>query len=160
MKRGTTLFLKLAVILIGLPIVALCVIGLPIVIKNSIAHPWELNKFLYPIFAGMYITAVPFFYALYQAMILLNYVDKGKAFSQESVTSLNRIKWSALTISLIYIILMPLFFIIGDLDDAPGVIVIGMVFTFAPAIVAVLAAVLQRLLKEAIEIKSENDLTV
>jgi hypothetical protein len=159
-KRGTTLFLKLAVILIGLPILALCVIGLPSLIKDAIAHPWDLNKFLFPIIAGMYVTAVPFFYALYQAMILLGYIDKSKAFSHESVASLNRIKWSALVISAIYMMLMPLFFLIGDLDDAPGVVVLGMVFTFAPAIVAVFAAVLQRLLKEAIEIKSENELTV
>jgi len=76
------------------------------------------------------------------------------------VQALNRIKWSGLTISAIYIVLMPLFYIIGELDDAPGVILVGMVFTFAPAVIAVFAAVLQRLLKEAIEFKAENELTV
>ena len=160
MKKGTTLFLKLAVIMIGLPILALCVLGIPFAIRNAIAHPWELNKYLFPIFAGMYVTAVPFFFALFQAMKLLGFIDRNQAFSQESVTALNRIKWSALIISSIYVLLMPLFFLIGELDDAPGVIVVGMGFTFAPAVIAVFAAVLQRLLKEAIEIKSENDLTV
>jgi hypothetical protein len=35
-----------------------------------------------------------------------------------------------------------------------------MMFVFAPMVIAVFAAVLQRLLQEAIYIKTENDLTV
>lgn len=160
MNKGSTLFLKLAVIMIALPILALCIYGLPTIVKNSMLHPWELNRYLYGIIGGMYVSAIPFFYALFQAMKLLGYIDKNNAFSFDSVQALNRIKWSGLSISAIYIVLMPLFYIIGELDDAPGVIVIGMVFTFAPAVVAVFAAVLQRLLKEAVDMKAENELTV
>ena len=160
MNKGSTLFLKLAVIMIALPILALCIYGLPTIVKNSMLHPWELNRYLYGIIGGMYVSAIPFFYALFQAMKLLGYIDKNNAFSFDSVQALNRIKWSGLSISAIYIVLIPLFYIIGELDDAPGVIVVGMVFTFAPAVVAVFAAVLQRLLKEAVDMKAENELTV
>ncbi|WP_219914085.1 DUF2975 domain-containing protein, partial [Bacillus paranthracis] len=38
--------------------------------------------------------------------------------------------------------------------------IIGMIIIFASMVIAVFAAVLQRLLKDAIDIKSENDLTV
>jgi hypothetical protein len=55
---------------------------------------------------------------------------------------------------------MPLFYLVADKDDAPGIIVIGMIIIFASMVIAVFAAVLQKLLKEAIDIKSENDLTV
>jgi hypothetical protein len=55
---------------------------------------------------------------------------------------------------------MPLFYLIAEMDDAPGIIVIGMVVIFASMVIAVFAAVLQRLLQEAIDIKSENDLIV
>ncbi|MNL82789.1 hypothetical protein D3C87_2102590 [compost metagenome] len=55
---------------------------------------------------------------------------------------------------------MPLFYLLGEKDDAPGIIVIGMVIVFASMVIAVFAAVLQKLLNEAIDIKSENDLTV
>jgi hypothetical protein len=37
---------------------------------------------------------------------------------------------------------------------------IGLIIAFAPAVIATFAAVLQKLLKEAIEIKSENDSTI
>ncbi|OOG91376.1 hypothetical protein BTH41_01677 [Bacillus mycoides] len=44
--------------------------------------------------------------------------------------------------------------------DPPSFIPIGLVIIFASMVIAVFAAVLQRLLQEAINIKSENDLTV
>jgi hypothetical protein len=55
---------------------------------------------------------------------------------------------------------MPLFYLVGDKDDAPGIIVIGLVLVFASMVITFFAAVLQMLLKEAIDIKSDNDLTI
>jgi len=55
---------------------------------------------------------------------------------------------------------MPLFYLFAEKDDAPGVILIGMVIIFASMVIAVFAAVLQKLLKNVLDIKSENDLTV
>lgn len=62
--------------------------------------------------------------------------------------------------SSLYVIGMPLFYLIAEKDDAPGIILIGLVMIFACMVIAVFAAVLQRLLQEAIDIKSEYDLTV
>jgi hypothetical protein len=65
-----------------------------------------------------------------------------------------------MTISGLYVVIMPFVFLVADLDDAPGLIIIGMVPIFASMVIAVFAAVLQKLLQNAIDIKSENDLTV
>ncbi|MFE5729235.1 DUF2975 domain-containing protein, partial [Heyndrickxia sporothermodurans] len=108
----------------------------------------------------MYLTAIPFYFALYQAFKLLSYIDKNKAFSKISVTALKNIKYCAISISILYAGGMPLFYLAADKDDAPGIILIGLVVIFASMVIAVFAAVLQKLLKEAIDIKSENDLTV
>jgi hypothetical protein len=108
----------------------------------------------------MYISAVPFYFALYQAFKLLCYIDKNKAFSQISVKALKNIKYCAITISALYLVIMPFVYLVAEKDDAPGLIIIGMVPIFASMVIAVFAAVLQKLLKEAIDIKSENDLTV
>jgi hypothetical protein len=158
MKRGTTLFLKIAVILIGIPILALSIFGLPWLANNP-ANP-DYAHILYPILIGMYISAVPFYFALYQAFKLLCYIDKNKAFSQISVKALKNIKYCAITISALYLVIMPFVYLVAEKDDAPGLIIIGMVPIFASMVIAVFAAVLQKLLKEAIDIKSENDLTV
>ncbi|MNV37964.1 hypothetical protein D3C71_1295000 [compost metagenome] len=108
----------------------------------------------------MYASAIPFYIALYQAFKLLGYIDKNNAFSDISVKVLENIKKCAITICGVYVAGMPLYYLIGEKDDAPGIIVIAMVMIFASMVIAVFAAVLQKLLKEAIDIKSENDLTV
>ncbi|MGM0852805.1 MAG: DUF2975 domain-containing protein [Bacillota bacterium] len=159
MKRET-LFLKIAVFLIGTPVLALCVFGLPWLAKDAAKSGSELEYLLYGILIVMYVSAIPFFVALYQAIRLLSYIDKNNAFSELSVKALKNIKYCATTITVLYVAGMPLFFLMGEIDDAPGVVVIGMMFIFAPLVIAVFAAVLQKLLKNAIDIKSENELTV
>lgn len=74
--------------------------------------------------------------------------------------ALKVIKKCAIVISLFYVAGLPLFYVLAQVDDAPGIIVIGLIFIFGSAVIAVFAAVLQKLLNNAIEIKSENDLTV
>jgi len=158
MKRGTTLFLKIAVILVGVPALVLCVYGLPWLVKNPV-NPYYAS-ILYPIFAGIYLTIVPYFFALYQALKLLNYIDRNNAFSQLSVKALKNIKYCAFSVSIIYTVMLSFVYLLAKKDDSPGLIIIALIPLFAALVVAVFAAVLQKLLQEVIEIKLENDLTV
>lgn len=154
MKQGSTLFLKAVLVVLGLSGLAFCAIALPAGISSD-------NTGLYrPILIGMYVPAIPFFIALFQTWKLLNYIDTNKAFSQASVLALKNIKYCALVFSALFIFGLPFIFNAADKDDAPGAIVIGLLLATAPLVIAVFAAVLQRLLQNAIEIKSENDLTV
>ncbi|BAR76301.1 uncharacterized membrane protein yoaS [Bacillus anthracis] len=160
MKQGSTLFLKTAVILMGIPVLAMCIFLVPN-IGNFAAELYpEMAYIKYLVFINLYATAIPYYFALYQTFKLLNYIDKNNAFSELSVKALKNIKYSALAISVLYVLGMPLFYLVAERDDAPGIIVIGMIIIFASMVIAVFAAVLQRLLKDAIDIKSENDLTV
>ena len=160
MKRGTTFFLRIAVIIIGIPVLALCIFLVPEIANYAVELYPNMTYLKYLVLIGLYVTAIPFYIALYQAFKLLNYIDKNKAFSDLSVKALNTIKYCAITISILYVADLPLFYLIGDKDDAPGVILLGLVIIFASMVIAVFAAVLQKILKEAIDIKSENDLTV
>ncbi|MBO1511221.1 DUF2975 domain-containing protein [Metabacillus bambusae] len=158
MKHGSTLFLKIAVFLIGIPVLALCIFGLCWLANNPVSPDYA--HILYPILIGMYVSAIPFYIALYQAFKLLSYIDKNQAFSELSVKALKIIKFCAMTISGLYVVILPFVYLVAERDDAPGLIIIGMVPIFASMVIAVFAAVLQRLLQEAIDIKSENDLIV
>ncbi|MEM1505163.1 DUF2975 domain-containing protein [Domibacillus sp. 8LH] len=163
MKRGSTLFLKIAVILMGIPVLALCLFLLPQIANeaNEAAERGADVAFVvYGILMVMYVSTVPFYIALYQAFKLLSYIDKNKAFSKLSVRALKNIKNCAIIISGLYVAALPLVYIMAEIDDAPGLVLIGMVPIFASMVIAVFAAVLQRLLQEAIDIKSENDLIV
>lgn len=160
MERGTTLFLKLAVILIGIPILALCIFIVPEIANFAAEMFPDIGYLNFLVFIYFYTTAIPFYFALYQAFKLLSYIDQNIAFSELSVKALKHIKYSAFTISILYVLGMPFWYIMAEIDDAPGLIVIGLIIIFASSVIAVFAAVLQRLLQEAINIKSENDLTV
>ncbi|MEH7121225.1 DUF2975 domain-containing protein [Neobacillus vireti] len=160
MKRGTTLFLKIADILIGIPVLALCIFLVPEIGKVAAKLLPEFVMIKYLTSFIFYASAIPFYFALYQAFKLLRYIDKNSAFSELSVIALKKIKQCAITISALHVLALPLFYLFAEKDDAPGVIFVGMVVPFASIVIAVFAAVLQRLLQEAIDIKSENDLTV
>ncbi|PIC90652.1 hypothetical protein CSV71_03545 [Sporosarcina sp. P21c] len=163
MKRGTTLFLKIAVILIGIPVLALCIFLLPqlaIEAKDATERGWNFAYAVYSILLVVYISVIPFYFALYQTFKLLNFIDKNQAFSELSVRALKKIKYCAIIISGLYIVAFPFVFIMAEIDDAPGLVIVGMIPIFASMVIAVFAAVLHRLLKEAIDIKEENDLIV
>lgn len=149
MKRET-LFLKAVVVLIGIAVLGLCIWGLPAF----------ASYFSYPVLTGMYAAAIPFFCALYQALKLLSYIDRNQAFSELSVHALKSIKYCAVMISILYAGIIPLLIPVAEADDAPGIVALGLVICFASMVIAVFAAVLQKLLKNAIDIKAENDLTV
>ncbi|ARF16276.1 DUF2975 domain-containing protein [Sporosarcina ureae] len=163
MKRGTTLFLKIAVVFIGIPVLALCIFLLPQVASEAseaAGRGWDFAYVVYSILLVMYISVIPFYFALYQTFYLLSFIDKNLAFSELSVRSLKKIKYCAITISGLYVVAFPFLFIMAEIDDAPGLVLVGMIPIFASMVIAVFAAVLQRLLSEAIDIKEENDLIV
>ena len=159
MKRET-LFLKIAVILMGLPVLALCIFLLPEIAEYFAELNPKLDFLQYPFLIGLYVTAIVFFVALFQTLKLLSYIDKNQAFSELSVKALKNIKYCAITISALYVVFMPLIYLMAEIDDAPGIILIGMVIIFGCMVITVFAAVLQKLLKNAIDIKTENDLTI
>lgn len=157
MERGSTLFLRGVVVAIGLAVLGVCVFGLPTLIASELTT----SDFDYGwIFVGLYVPAVPFFFALHQALKLLDNIDKNQAFSELSVRAFRNIKYCALAISGLFAAGMPYVFYVADRDDAPGVALVGFVIVGASFVIATFAAVLQKLVQNAVDIKSENDLTV
>lgn len=158
MKNGSTLFLKITIFLMGLPVILLGIYGLYSLVKNPPTP--EYAHILYPVAAGIYVCAIPYFCTLRQAFLLLRYIDKNEAFSALSVKALRKIKYFAAIISGICVMIWPFIVLAAQKEEAPGLVIIGAAPAFASLTIAVFAAVLQRLLQEAINIKIENELTV
>lgn len=152
--RGSTLLLKLVVFFLAVAAISLFGFLLYVSITSD-----GIGIFR-PILWGICVTEIPFLYALYQAHKLLLYIDKNEAFSDSSINTLKKIKWSAFAISLLYTLGMPYIYYVGEVDDAPGIILMGLILAAVPFIVAVFAAVLLKLFQNGLQIKSENDLTV
>lgn len=160
MNKVSTLFLRLAILAIGTIILAICIFALPLIWKAIPIEFPDLTYVFYIITICLYLASLPFYFALFQAWKILNLIDKGKSFSELSVKSLSLIAYCAAIISVIFLVCLPLMYVWAQYEDAPGLVVIGMFFVVAPLTIAVFAGVLQRIFKEAIEIKSENELTV
>jgi hypothetical protein len=159
-KQGSTIFLRLAVIALGLIVLALCIFAVPAIAKD-IGNEWTVIAFMrVPFILIAYTSALIFYIAMYHVFKLISYVDQGKAFSELSVKALKYIKYCAIAISFCYAAGLPFIYMFAELDDAPGVILIGMTIVALPLIVGVFASVLQVLLQNAIDIKRENELTV
>lgn len=159
-KRVSTLFLKAVLVVFGLIGIAICIFFLPNVPEGAPIHWPGLKETMYLGLTGVYLTIIPFIFALYQAFKLLQYIDKNNAFSDASITALRSIKFSAVTMTLLYALALPLAFVVADNDDAPGLILFATAFAGSPLIVATFAAVLQKLVQNAVDMKAENDLTV
>ncbi|MEL3971384.1 DUF2975 domain-containing protein [Rossellomorea oryzaecorticis] len=156
--KVTTLFLKSAVLLIGLVVLGLSVFGLPKLAAFSTTANPEFAYLKWPVMLGLFMTEIPFFLALYQSFKLLRLIENKDAFSEEAVKSLSQIKINALVITLLYV--SGALFLSSQKALHPGVALIGIVIIFTSVTIFVFAAVLQGLLGHALEFKSENDLIV
>jgi hypothetical protein len=99
--------------------------------------------------------------ALYQAFKVLGFAGQNQFFSQTAVNALRTIKYCAIAIIgfvLLSVAFMPL--CAPRDDDGPQGVVMRLVITFGSIVVATTAAIFERILKNAVEMKSENDLTV
>lgn len=158
MKQHSTLFLKFALFVIGTPVLVLCVVMIVDLVKNPVGSDYD--QIFYPLATGIILSTIPFYTALYQAFTLLVCIDQNQAFSELSVIALKNIKKCAVIIAVVYVILELFVYQVAQLEDAPGLVIIGMIPVFGSLVIAVFAAVLQKLLNQAITIKSENDLVV
>ena len=158
LKRGSTLFLKVVIILIA--IVALAgMIRFPQT-EGRAANLDLLSIYADPFIIYGYIASIPFFVALYQAFKLLGYVDHNQVFSQSAVKAVRNIKYCAITISGFIVLGILYIRLFANGDDPAGPTALGIFITFASIVIATGAAVFERLLQNAADIKSENDLTV
>lgn len=154
MKQASTLFLRIVIIGIGAIMAFFCILAMSVALRS------DNTDYYKPILICLSIPAIPFFIALWQSIKILNLIDAQKAFSAMSVRAFKNIRNCALIISGLFAVGMPLFYRAADQDDAPGVIVIGLIIALASFVIATFSAVLQKLVQNAVDIKHENDLTV
>ena len=159
MKKNSTVFLQIVIVLIG-------IVALAIMIRLPLTEGRATNLDLVSIYADPflvygYLASISFFVALYQAFKLLGYIGQNKVFSLSSVKALRTIKYCAIILST-SIIMAGLYIRIfhAEGDDPAGFLAICIVTTFISIVIATAAAIFERTTQNAVDLKSENDLTV
>ncbi len=160
MKKSSTLFLQIVIVLIGIAALVL-MLWEPHLEGRNVGATWSQIYFHDPFLVYAYIASIAFFTALFQAFKLLGYVGHNKVFSLDSIKALRTIKYCAISLVVFIAGAEAYFFIaIRGTDDIAGGVMMGLVMIFISVIVATVAAVFERTLQSAVEMKSENDLTV
>src|SRR5581483_6382601 len=96
MKRGSTLFLKLVILLIAI-VVLTWIIVFP-QLEGRAKNLDLISIYADPFIIYGFIASIPFFVGLYQAFKLLSLIDANKAFSKAAVTTLKNMKLAALSL--------------------------------------------------------------
>ena len=161
MKKSSTVFLQGVIVLIGIGVLVAMLWEPHLEGRNAHATLFEIY-FKDPFLAYVYIASIPFFMALYQAFKVLGYTGENKLFSQAAVNALRTIKYCAF-ITAGAIVAADAYLMIAarsNNEDAAGAVMLGLIATFASLVIGTVAAVFEKTLRNAVDIKSENDLTV
>ncbi|MBP6945019.1 DUF2975 domain-containing protein [Patescibacteria group bacterium] len=160
MKISSTRFLQVVIVLIGLAALTF-LLGEPHLEGRNVQATFFEIYFNDPFLAYAYTASIAFFVALAQTYKLLGYIAQNEVFSGRAVTALCIIKRCAL-------VLIPFvlgaeayfFFVVRGTDDIAGGVVMGLLMLLGSIIMAAAAGLFEKLLQTAVEIKSENELTV
>ena len=158
-KKSSTIFLQVVIVALG-------ILALVLMIRFPLTEGRAVNLDLFRIYADPfiicgYLASIPFFVALYQTFKLLGYIKQNKVFSLNSVKALGTIKYCAIVLGILIVmagIYIRIFHAEGD--DPAGFLATCIVTTFMSIVIATAAAVFEKTLQSAVDIKSENDLIV
>lgn len=160
MRKNSTIFLQVVVALIGIGSLVLLLLEPQHEGRNAHATLFQVY-FNDPFLAYAYTGSIAYFVALYQAFKLLGYAGRNEVFSQRSVKALRTIKYCGMV--LVGFLLGAeaySFIVVRGTDDIAGGVMMELVLIFVSTVVATAAAVFERTLQSAVDLKSENDLTV
>jgi hypothetical protein len=158
MKKGSTLFLRFVLCLIAIGTLA-GMLWFPQT-EGRAANLDLISIYTDPLIIFVYIASIAFFVGLYQAFKLLNFIDANKVFTKGAVNTLKNMKFASLILIgfIVSAVLFIHFFEQGD--DPAGPTTLGIILSFTAAVIATATAVFQKILQNAVDMKSENDLTV
>lgn len=159
MKRIPVVFLQGVIVLIA-------IIAITLLIWMPQTEGRAANLDLFSIYADPFIlygytASIAFFIALYKAFRLLGYIGHNKVFSVESVKALRSIKFCGIALAILIILAGLYIRLFHAKDDDPaGFLALCILTTFVAIVVATAAALFEKILQNAVDMKSENDLTI
>jgi hypothetical protein len=159
MKKISIVFLQAVIVLTG-------IVALVLLIWLPLTEGRAANLDLFSIYFDKFIlygyaASIAFFVALYKAFKLLGYIGQNKVFSSNAVKALKGIKYCAIVLSIL-IVMAGLYIRIfhSKEDDPAGFLAICIMTTFVSIVVATAAAIFEKIVQNAVDMKAENDLTI
>lgn len=158
MKKLNCSILQAGILLVVFAILLLCIFWLPATAEYFAKDAPEYAYLKWPLLMGIYVTVIPFLMGSLEGLRLLSFIQREKAFDEETVLALRRIKGYALAVAGLYV--MGGFILFNLVDLNPGIGLMGILIILASFMISLFAGILQELILNALRFKMENDLTV
>ena len=123
--------------------------------RKGFTFDWQTTLFVSVIYFALLLGII----IAYFLLRLLKQIEENQAFSNQSLVILKN-RTNDFDYWLRLFGLLPKFLKVADLDDAPGLMLVGIAVVFIPFAVYTLTSVLENLLEHAILLKTDHDLTV
>ncbi|MFT3745792.1 MAG: DUF2975 domain-containing protein [Pyrinomonadaceae bacterium] len=161
MKKVSTIFLQVVITLLGLGVLTFLIVEPQLEGRNAHATS-QVDIYLKdPFLLYIYLAFVPFFVGLFQGIKLLGYARRDEVFSLGAVRAMRTIKYCGIAVAVFIVgAELYIFAFVRGTDDIAGGVMMGAFIIAVSTIVAMAAAVFERILQNGTDIKSENDLTV
>lgn len=158
MNRLSTAFLQVVIVLFGMGVLAFLLWEPHLEGRNAHATVSEIY-FNDPFLAYVYLASVPFFAALYQGIRVLGYARQNRIFSEPAMKALRTIRNCGLALTGL-VAISAFFMIFDDPEDRPPGVMLRALFAFSSIVVVAAATTFERILRNAVDMKSENELTM
>lgn len=139
--------MKVMLIIAGLGILFLDLYVLPLAIIAEGNDDYLMRPYLMVIYLSIYIMSFPFFVILFKAFIMLNLIKIEQFYSLKTVKNFQVIKVCAYSITLVVFVDLPFLFFLADYEDAPGLLLMGIIIFGVSLFIALLITRLKLLIE-------------
>lgn len=158
MKNISIVLFQIGILFITLIILLIALFILPGVANDFALETPSWAYLQYPLLLSIYVTLIPFLMAIFQAFKLSRLIQVNQIFSEEAVRRLQAIKYDGFIIAFLY--LVGTFTLSNLVELAPEIALVGIIILLASSMIGLITGILEELLRKALEIKEENDLTI
>ncbi|MCH1977401.1 DUF2975 domain-containing protein [Enterococcus hirae] len=117
---------------------------------------WQTTLFILVLYLILLVNLLLNFFLLR----LVKTFPSKETFTKKSLKLSSKIRSCLLCITILAFGILPKFYQIADMSDSPGILLIAFVLLFIPFFIYILSSILIDLLKQAIYLKNDYDLTV
>lgn len=117
---------------------------------------WQTTLFILVLYLILLVTLLLNFFLLR----LVKTFPSKETFTKKSLKLISKIRSCLLCITILAFGILPKFYQIADMSDSPGILLIAFVLLFITFFIYILSSILIDLLKQAIYLKNDYDLTV
>ena len=145
-KRGSAIFLKAIIFLVGVAVLTLCVYWMPVLTIRDVKAHRGGDYSLYPLLVCAYGICLTFIFSLYHVYKLVTFIERHNAFSESSFQSLKVIKKCAFIVISFFVLMIISLMVISSIsgDDSAGPISLSLMSILATSIIIAVVDVLQK----------------